>query len=98
MNKIQKRVGLTANVISNMKHLKISGLAVPVEELIQNMRVDELQAASRFRTVNVIVIVFGYIPLALAPVITFAITSRTLDVTTIFTSISYLLVLTDPLS
>lgn len=98
MNKIQKRVGLTANVISNMKHLKISGLAVPVEELIQNMRVDELQAASRFRTVNVIVIVFGYVPLALSPVITFAITSRTLDVTTIFTSISYLLLLTDPLS
>jgi ABC-type multidrug transport system fused ATPase/permease subunit len=98
MNKIQKRVGLTANIISNMKQLKISGLAVPVEELIQNMRVDELQAASRFRTVNVIVIVFGYVPLALAPVITFAVTSRALDATTIFTSISYLLLLTDPLS
>jgi ATP-binding cassette, subfamily C (CFTR/MRP), member 1 len=98
MNKIQNRVGLTANIISNMKHLKISGLALPVEELIQNMRVDELQAASRFRTVNVIVIVFGYVPLALAPVITFAVTSRTLDATTIFTSISYLLLLTDPLS
>ena len=98
MNKIQKRVGLTANIISNMKQLKISGLAVPVEELIQNMRLDELQAASRFRTVNVIVIVFGYVPLALAPVITFAVTSRTLNATTIFTSISYLLLLTDPLS
>lgn len=81
-----------------MKHLKISGLAVPVEDLIQDMRVHELQAASRFRTVNVIVIVLGYVPIALAPVITFAITSRTLDVTTIFTSISYLLLLTDPLS
>lgn len=98
MNKIQKRVGLTANAISNMKHLKISGLAIPVEELIQNMRVDELQAASRFRTVNIIVIVFGYVPLALAPVMTFAVTSRTLDITTIFTSVSYLLLLTDPLS
>jgi len=98
MSRIEKRVGLTANVLSNMKHLKISGLAVPVEELIQEMRVDELQAASRFRTVNVIVIVLGYVPLALAPVITFAITSRTLNVTTIFTSVSYLLLLTDPLS
>ena len=97
MSKIQKRVGLTASVVSNMKHLKISGLAGPVENLIQNMRVDELNTASKFRTVYVIVIVFGYVPLALCPVMTFAVTSRTLDVTTIFTSISYLLLLTDPL-
>jgi ATP-binding cassette subfamily C (CFTR/MRP) protein 1 len=97
MGKIQKRVGLTANVISNMKHLKISGLAGPVESLIQNMRLDELNSASRFRTVYVIVIVFGYTPLALCPVMTFAVTSRTLDVTTIFTSMSYLLLLADPL-
>jgi ATP-binding cassette, subfamily C (CFTR/MRP), member 1 len=97
MEKIQKRVGLTASVVSNMKHLKISGLARPVESLIQNMRAEELNTASRFRTVYVIVIVFGYTPLALCPVMTFAVTSRTLDVTTIFTSISYLLLLADPL-
>ncbi|KAE8445934.1 hypothetical protein EG329_012713 [Mollisiaceae sp. DMI_Dod_QoI] len=98
MNKIQKRVGLTANVISNMKHLKISGLASPVERLIQNMRVDELETASKFRTVYIIVITFGYAPLALCPVITFAVTARTLDVATIFTSVSYLLLLADPLT
>ncbi|KAL3424167.1 ABC transporter [Phlyctema vagabunda] len=97
MDKIQKRIGLTANVISNMKHLKISGLAGPVEDLIQHMRVDELETASRFRTVYVTVITFGYTPLALCPVITFAVTSRTLDVSTIFTSLSYLLLLADPL-
>ncbi|PMD39274.1 P-loop containing nucleoside triphosphate hydrolase protein [Hyaloscypha variabilis F] len=97
MSKIQKRVGLTASVVSNMKHLKISGLSRPVESLIQSMRVNELNTASRFRTVYVIVIVFGYVPWALCPVMTFAVTSRTLDVTTIFTSISYLLLLTDPL-
>lgn len=98
MDKIQKRVGLTANVISNMKHLKISGLATPVERLIQNMRVDELATASKFRTVYIIVITFGYAPLALCPVITFAVTARTLDVTTIFTSVSYLILLADPLT
>ncbi|KAE9372462.1 ATPase-like protein [Stipitochalara longipes BDJ] len=97
MSKIQKRVGLTASVVSNMKHLKISGLAGPVETLIQSMRVDELNTASRFRTVYVIVVVFGYVPQALCPVMTFAVTSRRLDVTTIFTSLSYLLLLTDPL-
>ncbi|KAH6702083.1 P-loop containing nucleoside triphosphate hydrolase protein [Leptodontidium sp. MPI-SDFR-AT-0119] len=98
MQKIQKRVGLTANVISNMKHLKISGLAAPVEDLIQSMRVDELKAASRFRAVYVIAITFGFLPIALCPVMTFAVTSRTLDSTTIFTSMSYLLLLADPLS
>ncbi|PVH82350.1 ATPase-like protein [Cadophora sp. DSE1049] len=98
MGKIQKRVGLTANVISNMKHLKISGLAAPVEDLIQAMRVDELQAASRFRTVYVIAITLGFLPIALCPVMTFAVASRTLDATTIFTSMSYLLLLADPLS
>ncbi|KAG4444331.1 hypothetical protein IFR05_000205 [Cadophora sp. M221] len=98
MQKIQKRVGLTANVISNMKHLKISGLAAPVEDLIQAMRVDELKAASRFRSVYVIAITFGFLPIALCPVMTFAVTSRTLNSTTIFTSMSYLLLLADTLS
>jgi ABC-type multidrug transport system fused ATPase/permease subunit len=97
MDKIQKRVGLTADVISKMKHLRISGLTVPVEDLIQKMRVDELKTASRFRTVYVTVIAFGYTPLALCPVMTFAVTSQTLDITTIFTSVSYLLLLADPL-
>ncbi|ORY68183.1 ATPase-like protein [Pseudomassariella vexata] len=97
MDKIQRRVGTTANVISNMKHLKISGLAGPVRDLIQNMRVDELKSASKFRIIYVTVIIFGYIPMALCPVVTFAVTSRTLDITTIFTSLSFLLLLADPL-
>lgn len=97
MEKIQKRVGLTANVISNMKHLKISGLTGPVEKLIQTMRVDELKTASRFRLVYIIVITFGYTPMAMCPVVTFAFTTRALDATTIFTSLSYVLLLADPL-
>ncbi|GIC88015.1 uncharacterized protein Aud_004406 [Aspergillus udagawae] len=97
MAKIQKRVGLTAKVISDMKYLKTSGLSSPVQELIQDMRIDELKAASRFRLVYVVVATLGYVPLALSPVITFAITVRTLDVSRIFTSASYLLLLADPL-
>ncbi|KAL9106441.1 MAG: hypothetical protein Q9227_008529 [Pyrenula ochraceoflavens] len=98
MAKIQTRVGLTANAISNMKHLKMSGLTPPVEELIQNMRVDELKTSSAFRTVHIIVLAFAYAPLALSPVMTFAVTSQTLNISTIFTSISWLLLLTDPLT
>ncbi|KAI1382741.1 P-loop containing nucleoside triphosphate hydrolase protein [Hypoxylon trugodes] len=98
MEKIQKRVGLTANIIGQMKHLKISGLATPVEESIQNMRLDELKSGSKSRMVIVWSAFIGYIPLCISPVVTFAFASRNLDVTTIFTSVSYIILLATPLS
>ncbi|OTB04619.1 hypothetical protein M426DRAFT_320734 [Hypoxylon sp. CI-4A] len=98
MEKIQKRVGLTANVIGQMKHLKISGLASPVEESIQALRIDELNTGSRFRMIIVYSALIGYIPLCISPVVTFAFASRNLDVTTLFTSISYILLLANPLA
>ncbi|KAG4443174.1 hypothetical protein IFR05_001316 [Cadophora sp. M221] len=98
MEKIQKRVGLTSNIIGKMKHLKISGLVGPVEELIQQMRVDELNTGARFRMIIVWSVIVGYSPLCISPVVTFAFASRTLDVTTIFTAMSYLLLLANPLA
>lgn len=98
MEKIQKRVGLTSNVIGQMKHLKISGLAEAVENAIQSMRVDELNAGAHFRTIVVFAVVVGFLPFFLSPVITFAFASRTLDVTVIFTSMSFLTLLAAPLS
>jgi len=98
MSKIQKRVGLTSNVIANMKHLKISGLTAPVEEAIQGLRMDELKTGSKFRMVQVAAATLATIPMWFAPVMTFAITSRSLNVTTIFTSLSYLNLLCNPLS
>ncbi|TVY83913.1 ABC transporter FUM19 [Lachnellula suecica] len=92
MDKIQRRVGLTS------KHLRISGLSGPIEDLIQNMRVDELKTASGFRMIYIIINTVGYTPMVLSPVVTFAVTSRTLDISTIFTSISFILLLADPLS
>ncbi|KAI1780252.1 P-loop containing nucleoside triphosphate hydrolase protein [Hypoxylon cercidicola] len=98
MEKIQKRVGLTANVIGQMKHLKISGLAAPVEESIQRLRVDELETGAQYRMVAVFSGVVSYTPLFISPVVTFAFTARTLDATTIFTSLSYILLLANPLA
>ncbi|KAI2468461.1 ABC transporter type 1, transmembrane domain-containing protein [Annulohypoxylon bovei var. microspora] len=98
MEKIQKRVGLTANAIGQMKFLKISGLAAPVEESIQNMRVDELKTGSKFRMTIVFSAIIGYTPLCISPVITFVFSSSTLGVTTIFTSVSYIILLANPLS
>ena len=97
MERIQKRVGLTANVITHMKNLRISGLTAPVEELIQNLRVTELKFGSKFRMVQTWAAVIAFTPMAVSPVVTFAITSRTLDVNTIFTSYSYLILLSAPL-
>lgn len=98
MEKIQKRVGLTSNVIGQMKQIKISGLAGPVEESIQAMRLDELKVGNRFRKVLVFSSVTGFTPLCLSPLMTFAFAGRALDVITIFTSVSYILLLSSPLS
>src|SRR3569833_139974 len=97
MEHIQTRVAETAHMLSNLKQLKISGLAQPAEDSTQQLRVDELKAASKFRTLYVSNMAFGYAPMALCPVITFAITARDLDTSTIFTSMAYMVLLADPL-
>ena len=98
MTGVQKRVGLTSTVIANMKNLKISGLSAPVGDFVQKLRVDELAKGSRFRKIAIIAAVLGYIPVMLSPPLTLAFAQRTLGATKIFTSLSYLLLLTNPLS
>ncbi|KAK2605549.1 hypothetical protein N8I77_008378 [Diaporthe amygdali] len=98
MQRIQKRVGHTANVIGNMKHLKISGMMGVVEESVQQLRVNELKVGGKFRVFVLVAVAIGFTPVLLGPVFTFAVTTRSLDATTIFTSISYLLLLSEPLS
>ncbi|KIM98582.1 hypothetical protein OIDMADRAFT_181890 [Oidiodendron maius Zn] len=98
MARVQKRVGLTATVISSMKNLKLSGLSGAVSDFVQKLRVEELAAASRFRKISIIAALFGYIPMLISPPLTFAFAQRTLDASRMFTSLSYLLLLTNPLS
>ncbi|KAK9770744.1 hypothetical protein SCAR479_12535 [Seiridium cardinale] len=98
MARVQKRVGLTATVISSMKNLKISGLSVPVGNFVQRLRVEELAAGIRLRRIFIIAAIFGYTPLMISPPLTFAFAQGTLNVSKIFTSLSYLLLLTNPLS
>lgn len=81
-----------------MKHLKISGLVSPVEESIQQMRVEELKAGAQFRMIVTWSVIIGYTPMCISPVVTFAFAARTLDISTIFTSMSYLLLLSNPLA
>ncbi|KAL9086196.1 MAG: hypothetical protein Q9165_007261 [Trypethelium subeluteriae] len=95
---IQKRVGLTARVIASMKNLKISGLSTAVSDFVQRLRVEELAAGSRFRKIQIVAALIGYVPLLISPPLTFAFAQRSLNVTRIFTSLSYLLLLTNPLA
>lgn len=98
MEEIQRRVGLTSAVVGQMKGLKMSGLAGPVGGLIQQMRVDELRAGARFRMILSFTATLGVTPLCISPVMAFAFASRTLGVTAIFTSMSYIVLLATPLS
>lgn len=98
MSGVQKRVGLTATVIASMKNLKISGLSATVGDFVQRLRVEELAAGARFRKIFIIAALFGFIPLLIGPPLTFAFTSKTLDASKVFTSLSFLTLLTVPLS
>ncbi|PYI02912.1 ABC multidrug transporter [Aspergillus sclerotiicarbonarius CBS 121057] len=95
---IQKRVGLTATVIASMKNLKISGLSSAVGDFVQKLRVEELASGARFRTILIIAALFAFIPQLISPALTFAFTSRTLDASRMFTSLSFLTLLTNPLA
>ena len=95
---VQKRVGLTATVIASMKNLKMSGLSPAVSDFVQKLRVEELSVGSRFRKIAIIAAILGYVPMMLSPPLTFAFAQRKLDAAKMFTSLSYLLLLTTPLS
>ncbi|RFU73493.1 abc transporter, integral membrane type 1 [Trichoderma arundinaceum] len=95
---VQKRVGLTATVIASMKTLKISGLSSPVRSFVQKLRVEELVAGVRFRKIFIVAALLGFIPLLISPALTFALTQNQLDASRVFTSLSFLTLLTMPLS
>ncbi|KAF2673292.1 ABC transporter [Microthyrium microscopicum] len=94
----QRRVGSTANVIANMKSLKISGLSLQLKDVIHKMRQKEIRAGNIFRWTIVISVVFGFGPAIVSPVLTFAATNRDVDSTRAFTSLSYLSLMLQPLS
>jgi ABC-type multidrug transport system fused ATPase/permease subunit len=98
MSEVQKRVGLTATVIASMKSLKISGLAGPVAEYVQQLRVNELGAGAQYRRIMILAAIFGFIPQLISPPLTFAFAQHTLNASTMFTSLSFLTLLTQPLS
>lgn len=98
MDSIQRRVGLTAEILPSMKHLHIAGIAAPVSKFIQGLRIDEINSGNRFRILFVVTAVIAYTPGSISPVMAYAVTSANLDVSTIYTSLSYILLATKPLA
>ncbi|KAK7931511.1 ABC multidrug transporter [Apiospora marii] len=98
MAAIQRRVGLTSTVIANTKNLKLSGLTQPVANSIQQLRIDEIASGSRFRQLLIASAFCAWTPGVLSPFVTFAFASRQLGATKIFTSLSYVILLADPLA
>ncbi|PNY23797.1 Uncharacterized protein TCAP_06269 [Tolypocladium capitatum] len=98
MEQTQNRVAATSNMLAHIKHLKISGMTKPVETLMQKLRVEEIKAGSKWWMIETVSTVISFTPYTIGPVVAFTFTAHSLNATRIFTSVSYLLLLTEPLS
>ncbi|KXH37008.1 ABC transporter [Colletotrichum simmondsii] len=106
MQAIQKRVGITTEIIGSVKGVKMSGLTSTVQDQIQGLRDFELDESKKFRRVQILNVLIGQFPSIMTPSITFAafgIISKLsggqpLNVVQAFTSLSLLGILINPVS
>ncbi|KAI5924553.1 ABC transporter-like protein [Camillea tinctor] len=104
MKATQKRVAATAHVIASMKGVKLLGLSERIHTMISALRTAELVAARYFRYIEVLTATISFAPLLLSPVFTFLIfvlvspsTGTDITRTSIFTTLSLLNLMTQPL-
>ncbi|KAI6758651.1 hypothetical protein HG530_010891 [Fusarium avenaceum] len=98
MKTIEVRVAATATTISNMKPLRISGMLGAVEKLIQGLREHELMIGGKWRLMLVVAVTLSFTPTTIGPLMAFAVTSRSLEVTRIFPSLAFMTLVAGPLS
>lgn len=94
----EARVRLTTSVVASMKALKISGLARSTTRLLQRSREEEQRVGSAYRLLVVVSITSAFTPMFLAPVATFFWAGRQLSVAEVFSSLSYVALITSPLT
>lgn len=94
----EARVKLTTAVVASMKALKISGLSEPTTGLLQKYREDEQRVGSAYRILLVVSITSAFTPMFLAPVVTFFWAGRQLSMAEVFSSLSYVALITSPLT
>ncbi|MCJ1282757.1 hypothetical protein MMC26_002082 [Xylographa opegraphella] len=104
VEKTEKRVGVMATMLASMKGLKMLGLTQKLQDLIQLFRVVEVYSGQRMRLLHLSITIFAFTPILISPVLTFGAfifaanaNDQVLDTTRIFTSISLLLLLSQPL-
>ncbi|KAK6338386.1 hypothetical protein TWF730_002449 [Orbilia blumenaviensis] len=104
MEELQKRTGITSSIMGSLKGIKMLGLSDRLARFVQMLRVNEVTASKKFRMLAVYSSTLAYFPMMLSPVVTFAIylgialrNNTTLDTQRMFTSLSLLMLITQPL-
>lgn len=105
MEAVQSRVAMTSNMLSSMKSVKMRGLEDVVSSVLQESRGKELKQGSRFRYITVLTVIVGFVPQMVGPAMTFLIflvrtgaNGSLFNASTVFTSVSLLTVLSEPLN
>lgn len=96
--KTQNRVSVTSSVIGHIKAILISGRAEHLASMVQKLRDDELRTGNRFRILMVFSTCVAFAPMLLSPLMTFAVTARSLDTAQVYASLAYLTLLASPLT
>lgn len=94
----EARVRLTTAVVASMKALRVSGLAESTAGLLQKYREDEQHVGSAYRILLVVSITSAFTPMFLVPVATFFWAGRQVSMAEVFSSLSYVALITSPLT
>ncbi|KAG5656426.1 hypothetical protein KAF25_000013 [Fusarium avenaceum] len=104
LGKTQKRVGITSAMIGHIKSIKCSGLTQYLSDTIIGLRADEIRASRPFRIVSSVTSAIAQVPLLMSPVAAFALfqgvttnSSETLDATRLFSALSLIVLMAQPL-
>ncbi|KAH6657100.1 P-loop containing nucleoside triphosphate hydrolase protein [Truncatella angustata] len=103
---IQKRVGITSDLLAVMKGVKMMGISGPISKQIQDLRDFEISESKKFRKLQIAVISFNIVPLMSMSAVTFTVFaivakvsgSGTLGISQAFTSLSLLGILIMPVA
>ena len=105
MEAIQKRIAAISSLLASVKGVKMKGLEDRFHDIIANLRLQDVNCGSGFRKIIAYAGVLSFVPEFLCPSFTFLvlvaaphISGSTFDATKIFTTLSVLLILTQPLA
>ncbi|KAK2590420.1 hypothetical protein QQS21_011893 [Conoideocrella luteorostrata] len=100
----QKRVGITSAMMGHIKSIKMSGLTQKLSSTILALRIEEIKASRPFRIFGAITSAIAQIPLLISPPVAFAMYQGViasggppLNTTRLFSSLSFIILLAQPL-